>query len=537
MSSERSSSARLARPPRGLDRRAWWPALALVIALAAALRLAGLDRSPPGLHYDEAAYGLQALELLAHPRLQLFFPAFTGREPLFIYLLAAGLDLLGSGVWAARAVAALVGTAAVLTTALAGRALFGPAVGLLGAALLAVSFWHVTISRMTYRAGLVAALAPLALWLLWRLWQRPGAVRALLAGGALGLLAYSYVAVRLLPLALLAFALAELAAGPLRERRRLTAATLAALVAALVAAPLGLYFLRHPEDFGVRFAQTVGLGKGDEAPASPILRGIAATLGMYGLRGDSLEKYNLPLRPALDPVLAALFALGLVALLARVRRSESRLVLTWLVGALAPGFVTADSPNFLRLIGAAPPSYLIAALGAATAARLAFCRAAPGAGWGEVAGAAGLALALVSAEGLQTARDYFGRWAPSAATYYALHGDMADLGRMAAESAPDRTTYVASEHYRHPTVAFLAGAAFERLRWFDGRDALVLPPPDRAADYLIPRSARPPDLAPLGTPTASLLDPDGQPAVERLELAARPAAATAGPAEGIVFAR
>src|SRR5205814_10359057 len=127
----------------------------------------------------------------------------------------------------------------------AGRALFGPAVGLIGAALLAVSFWHVTISRMTYRAGLVAALAPLAIWLLWRTWQRPGVGRALVAGGALGLLAYTYVAIRLLPVALLLFALAELAVGPLRDRRRLAAAALVAVVAAAVVAPLGLYFLRH----------------------------------------------------------------------------------------------------------------------------------------------------------------------------------------------------------------------------------------------------------------------------------------------------
>src|SRR5207245_4564525 len=53
----------------------------------------------------------------------------------------------------------------------------------------------------------------------------------------------------------------------------------------------------------------------------------------------------------------------------------------------------------------------------------------------------------------------------------------------------------------------------------------------------IPRSARPPDLAPLGTPTASVFDPDGRPAVERLELGARPAAATAQAATAIVFAR
>ena len=168
---------------------------ATIVLLAAILRLLWLDRFPPGLHYDEAAYGLQAIDLLQHPRLVLFFPAFTGREPLFIYMVATGFRLLGTSVFSLRLVAALIGVASVAATAVAGRALFGQGVGLLAAGLLASSFWHVVISRMAYRADLVPLVAPLAIWLLWRAWQRPSIRRGSLAGAAWGVLAYTYVSV------------------------------------------------------------------------------------------------------------------------------------------------------------------------------------------------------------------------------------------------------------------------------------------------------------------------------------------------------
>jgi len=99
--------------------RSWPLALFGVLLLAAALRFAWLDRLPPGLTYDEAAYGLQALELRASPRLELFFPAFTGREPLFLYVLALSTGLLGQSVLALRATSAAIGVGAVLATALA----------------------------------------------------------------------------------------------------------------------------------------------------------------------------------------------------------------------------------------------------------------------------------------------------------------------------------------------------------------------------------------------------------------------------------
>ena len=169
--------------------RSWSFGLVAILLLAAALRFVWLDRFPPGLHYDEAAYGLQAIELRGSPRFALFFPAFTGHEPLFIYLLALATGLLGASVYALHATSAAVGVGAVLATALAGRALFGRSVGLLGAGLLATSFWHLMFSRQTHRLGLLVALAPVAVWLLVRAWRRPTPAAAAFAGATVGLLA------------------------------------------------------------------------------------------------------------------------------------------------------------------------------------------------------------------------------------------------------------------------------------------------------------------------------------------------------------
>ncbi len=124
--------------------------LLLILALAAGLRFWRLAEMPPGFYHDEAYNGLDALSLVqgktfpqfyegwelyqydAHAerppqetRWPLFFEGNYGREPLHIYLMALSIKLFGATPFAIRAVPALFGTLAVLTTFLAAKALFG----------------------------------------------------------------------------------------------------------------------------------------------------------------------------------------------------------------------------------------------------------------------------------------------------------------------------------------------------------------------------------------------------------------------------
>ena len=80
-------------------------------------------------------------------------------------------------------------------------------VALLAAALLAVSFWHILFSRLGFRAigqPLLQALTVGALFAgLRKSTWRPSLPWLILAGAALGLTAYTYLAARFFPIALL----------------------------------------------------------------------------------------------------------------------------------------------------------------------------------------------------------------------------------------------------------------------------------------------------------------------------------------------
>ena len=135
--------------------------LVAVILVAFALRLPAAGEPPPGLYHDEAYNGIDAAGVL-DGELQLFFPANNGREPLFIYVTSAMVAIVGRSPIAPRLAAALLGTLSVAAVFAAGRVLFGPRVGLIGAALLAVAPWPVILGRVGFRAGSLIVVLTLA---------------------------------------------------------------------------------------------------------------------------------------------------------------------------------------------------------------------------------------------------------------------------------------------------------------------------------------------------------------------------------------
>ena len=67
----------------------------MTIAVGAYLRFRNLGQIPPGLHFDEAANGMDGLNVWKG-QLHIFFPANNGREPLFLYLVAGAVRLFGN---------------------------------------------------------------------------------------------------------------------------------------------------------------------------------------------------------------------------------------------------------------------------------------------------------------------------------------------------------------------------------------------------------------------------------------------------------
>ncbi len=426
------------RQPGSFNRE--WALLLAITALAAALRFPALGQAPPGLYQDEAWNGLDALQVLQGER-PLYFAANNGREPLFIYLVALAIGALGPSPAAIRLVAAVLGTLTIPATYLLGRTWFNRRVGLLAAAILAITFWHVHLSRIGFRAVALPLFLALALAAAWRGWMEdnalrpsPSVLRPILGGALYGLSFYTYLAARFTPLALAVFGLylmwrqgrpAEArfqqskTAGNIRLRSPVCfiAATL------VVAAPLAMYAVQHPDIVFARAGEVLitnpDINKGDLW--GTLGRQFLAVLGMFTIRGDTIWRHNLAGRPVFDPLLALAFTLGVILCLARFRREPpAASALIWTGVMLLPTLLAEDAPHFLRAVGVLPIAVLFPALGLEAAWTWASRVGPP---W---SGATLTGLVLVVGLGL-TVRDYFGEYSPHPVTGYYFQSAAADL--------------------------------------------------------------------------------------------------------------
>jgi len=325
--------------------------------LAAVLRFPELGRWPPGLYHDEAINGLDALRVLqgAHP---VFFTANNGREPLFIYLVAASVAVLGRSAFAVRLISAVLGTLTVPATFLLGRALFDRRVALLAALIIAIAVWPINLSRVGFRAVTMPLFVALTLWAFWRL-LKDGKVWG---GVFAGLLLYTYLAARFVPLAFGFFVLYLVwTRHPIPWHRLL----LFGLVAVVVASPLLGYFVLHRTEALQRAYQVSILNpdiNGGDLSGT-LLRHTVRTLLMFNWRGDFIPRHNVPLRPVFDPLLSLAFWIGLVCAVRRWRDPPYALVLLWIATLLLPTTLAEDAPHFLRGVGILPVIFFLPALG------------------------------------------------------------------------------------------------------------------------------------------------------------------------------
>ncbi len=146
-----------------------------VILLAAGLRLGGLGTSPPGLHHDEASNGYDGYSLLKTGadrwgvHWPLFLEAFGPRDhrpAFYAYLVAPCEAVLGPLrlALATRVPAALFGVMTVGVLFAAAARGFSLGVGVWAALFLAISPWHLQISRFGHESSLTPtfALLPIA---------------------------------------------------------------------------------------------------------------------------------------------------------------------------------------------------------------------------------------------------------------------------------------------------------------------------------------------------------------------------------------
>ncbi len=390
--------------------------LVLILLIASAYRFIGLDNfptplnaTPPGLEHDEVAHWLINRDILAGGH-AIYFTEAYGHEALYHYWQAYFGALVGDHALALRLPSAYLGVALVAVSYALGRRMFGHRVGLWSAAFLAVLFWPVFYSRLALRAISLPVLSGLAAVLWWRAfgreqggggageWGRAGAGEKrdvlqrsdpiqnrekkesrlspflpfspapllFLSGLATGLSLHTYMAARAVPIFFALYTVYLALFHRPRFRCHWRGIVLFWLALALVAAPLVLFLLGNPSA-EVRIAEVDAplraLLAGD---IRPVLTNALKIAGMFAFRGDPLWRQNVAGRAVFDPLLGALFYLGLIVALWRWRDGRYAFLLLWLAASIIPSLVTIDAPSSIRIINLLPVLVLFPLVGVET---------------------------------------------------------------------------------------------------------------------------------------------------------------------------
>jgi 4-amino-4-deoxy-L-arabinose transferase-like glycosyltransferase len=379
-----------------------WLIVALTL-LAFGLRVWRLADVPPGWRDDEVINLLVISQHVLDGDWAFYFPDASGNEALYHTLNAGMLALFSANEWSFRFLSALLGTITVPLTYLVGRRLFGPAVGLLAAALLAVSFWSLMYSRFGLRQVMSPPLMLLAFYFFWRGLQgrewrgwlvgQSSILNYLLTAVFIALGFYTYFASRGVPLILLAF-MGYLALFAWRLFRRHWPGFVILFAAmALLTVPLILTLQQQPEAEARVSELARPLIEARAGDFGLVAEYTLTTLNMFHSDGDAEWLYNIPHRPVFGWLGAILFWMGVAMaawyafapLFSRLRafwRRSQRpspatdyqppttshlslaaafLGLWWLAG-ISPGFISVPPASLGHTILAQPATFILAAL-------------------------------------------------------------------------------------------------------------------------------------------------------------------------------
>ena len=344
--------------------------LLAILAVATYLRLWDLRELPPPLHVDEAAQGLNALELMDGKR---SLAEFGWTHHLNTAFLPSGvvLKLFGPTVWNLRITEAAFGVAAVLLTYLLGRSMFSWRVGMVAAVLMSFNHFAVAFSRIGLVNQQSMTVELLAFFLLWEGFKRRRRLLVFLGGVTAGAGLYLYFGGWVVPVILGMFPLWVVVFHRrwIRSTWRLALWGVLGFVVAVL--PWLSFPILKPEEFRSRPTEVFILSDLDrykagwETDSTLEVLGLQAyhTFKLFFLGGDSSNQYGYD-APFLDPASRLLFVIGIGVALLFLRQAPHAFLLLWFGLTLVIGGVLTDTPPFApRLVGLFPAIMLLTALG------------------------------------------------------------------------------------------------------------------------------------------------------------------------------
>lgn len=153
-----------------------------ILLFASYVRIIGVASNPPAISWDEASIGYNAYTILTtgkdeHGR---FFPLDTFaafgdyKPPIPIYLTVPFVAIFGLNEWSVRLPSAIAGVLTVLVLYLLVLELFkSKNIALLSSAMLAITPWHIMLSRGGFEANIALLFLTTGIWLVLKSRKQP----------------------------------------------------------------------------------------------------------------------------------------------------------------------------------------------------------------------------------------------------------------------------------------------------------------------------------------------------------------------------
>ena len=359
----------------------WTLIVLAVIAVILFFNYYRLDSVPPEMVSDQAEKLLDINDIL-HGYTPVYFPRNTGREPIHFYLTAAYMALFNLDVsfLNLKAVAVFAYLVTLVFIYFLGKEVGNKWVGLAAGLFAGIAYWPLAFTRLALRIPYYPLFVAPVMYFMIRGLRRQNINDILLTGLFLGLGLHGYTPFRIVPIFVVIGILIYILHRPAQNRRLQTlfALILITFVSVVVFIPLLRYWVANPDLFAYRaFSRLTGMEVSLQAsPIAIFFQNFWKASVMFFWDNGVIWAHSVPGRPALEVVSAALYFLGVAALLVRYIRKRNWTDLYLLISIpllLMPSILSiaypGENPCLNRTAGAVVPVFVVIGMAFETVVR------------------------------------------------------------------------------------------------------------------------------------------------------------------------
>lgn len=351
-------------------------ALLAIIFLATLLRFYDLSGTPPGIHGDEAEWGLIEQKVNRGEYTSFFGLGNTGQyfdfSILSYFVQGLFLRIFGDTIFGIRSSSAFAGVATVIAFYFLANLFLKQKLTILIATLaMATSHWHIAYSRL----ALSTIWTPLFMVLIFYFFIKGIKTKKiqdfLLTGLFLGISLYFYHSVKVIPVILLVFTIVVFIKNHKKNLDLSKKIVMLFVIAAIIFLPQATYYINHPGTFSPRINEVSIFNHIPEYSTRYRVDSILGvlfwqfvnTMKVFNIGGDIGYYFYGYQNGLLAPIIGIISLFGFLITIVHIKEEKYKFILIWFFSVvILGGTLTIDAPSSQRILGVIPVLFLFAGL-------------------------------------------------------------------------------------------------------------------------------------------------------------------------------